>query len=113
QSAIRRIATSFRASVPQYKVEVDREKVQMLQLTTDQVFSTLAAYLGSSYVDQFNKFGRVFQIYVQGDSQFRLSPETIANLTVRNKNGDMIPLGTVLTVTPSVGPSLFSLYNLY
>lgn len=113
QSAIQRIATSFRANVPQYKVEVDREKVQMLQLTTDQVFSTLAAYLGSSYVDQFNKFGRVFQIYVQGDSQFRLSPETIANLTVRNKNGDMIPLGTVLTVTPSVGPSLISLYNLY
>ena len=74
---------------------------------------TLAGYLGSSYVNQFNKFGRVFQVYVQGDAQFRLTPEAIGNLTVRNKNGDMIPLGTVLTITPSVGPSLISLYNLY
>ena len=56
---------SFRSSVPQYTVEVDRVKTEALQLTTDQVFSALAGYLGSSYVDQFNKFGRTFQIYVQ------------------------------------------------
>jgi HAE1 family hydrophobic/amphiphilic exporter-1 len=113
QSGIQRVSATFRSNVPQYKVEFDREKVQMLGLTTDQVFQTLAGYLGSTYVSQFNKFGRVFQIYVQGDSQFRLSPEDIGRLTVRNQNGDMIPLGTVLTVTPSVGPSLISLYNLY
>jgi HAE1 family hydrophobic/amphiphilic exporter-1 len=113
QSGIQRISAPFRASVPQYKVEIDREKVETLQLNTDQVFSTLAAYLGSSYVNQFNKFGRVFQVYVQGDAQFRLTPENIGSLTVRNSNGDMIPLGTVLTITPSVGPSLISLYNLY
>lgn len=113
QSGIQRVSATFRSNVPQYQVEFDREKVQMLGLTTDQVFQTLAGYLGSTYVSQFNKFGRVFQIYVQGDSQFRLSPEDIGRLTVRNQNGDMIPLGTVLTVTPSVGPSLISLYNLY
>ncbi len=113
QSGIQRISAPFRANVPQYRVEVDREKVEALSLTTDLVFSTLATYLGSTYVDQFNKFGRVFQIYVQGDAQFRLAPEDIADLTVRNANGDMIPLGTVLTITPSVGPSLISLYNLY
>ena len=113
QSGIQRVSTPFRAVVPQYSIEVDREKVQTLQLTTDDVFATLASYLGSSYVDQFNKFGRVFQIYVQGDSQFRLTPENIGTLTVRNRNGDMIPLGTVLTMTPSIGPSLISLYNLY
>ena len=113
QSGIQRISAPFRANVPQYRVEVDREKVEALSLTTDLVFSTLASYLGSTYVDQFNKFGRVFQVYVQGDAQFRLTPEDIANLTVRNDNGDMIPLGTVLTITPSVGPSLISLYNLY
>ena len=78
-----------------------------------QVFSTLATYLGSSYVDQFNKFGRVFQIYVQGDAPFRMNPDDILHLKVRNQNGDMIPLGTVLTITPIVGPSLISLYNLY
>ncbi|MGX5844264.1 efflux RND transporter permease subunit [Mesorhizobium sp. ArgA1] len=113
QSGIQRVSATFRSNVPQYQVEFDREKVQKLGLTTDQVFQTLAGYLGSTYVSQFNKFGRVFQIYVQGDSQFRLSPEDISRLTVRNQNGDMIPLGTVLTVTPSVGPSLISLYNLY
>ncbi|TIL75805.1 MAG: multidrug efflux RND transporter permease subunit [Mesorhizobium sp.] len=113
QSGIQRVSAPFRANVPQYTVEIDREKVQTLGLTTDQVFQTLAGYLGSSYVSQFNKFGRVFQIYVQGDAQFRLTPENIARLSVRNQSGDMIPLGTLLTVTPSVGPSLISLYNLY
>jgi len=113
QSSIQRVSTPFRAAAPQYKITIDREKVQTLLLTTDQVFQTLASYLGSSYVDQFNKFGRVFQIYVQGDTQFRMSPDDILNLKVRNQNGDMIPLGTVLTITPSIGPSLISLYNLY
>ncbi|MER8830529.1 multidrug efflux RND transporter permease subunit [Mesorhizobium sp. M0938] len=113
QSGIQRVSAPFRANVPQYTVEIDREKVQTLGLTTDQVFQTLAGYLGSTYVSQFNKFGRVFQIYVQGDAQFRLTPENIARLSVRNQNGDMIPLGTLLTITPSVGPSLISLYNLY
>jgi HAE1 family hydrophobic/amphiphilic exporter-1 len=113
QSAIQRAFTTFRATAPQYKVVIDREKVQTLRLSTDQVFSTLASYLGSSYVDQFNKFGRVFQIYVQGDAPFRMSPDDILRLKVRNQNGDMIPLGTVLTITPTVGPSLISLYNLY
>jgi HAE1 family hydrophobic/amphiphilic exporter-1 len=113
QSGIQRLMAPFRANVPQYRVEIDREKIQNLGLTTDAVFQTLAGYLGSSYVSQFNKFGRVFQIYVQGDSQFRLNTDDIGRLTVRNQNGDMIPLGTLLSVTQSVGPSLISLYNLY
>jgi HAE1 family hydrophobic/amphiphilic exporter-1 len=113
QSSIQRVSTPFRASAPQYRVTIDREKVQTLLLTTDQVFQTLASYLGSSYVDQFNKFGRVFQIYVQGDARFRMTPDEVLNLKVRNQNGDMIPLGTVLTITQTVGPSLISLYNLY
>jgi HAE1 family hydrophobic/amphiphilic exporter-1 len=113
QSGLQRVSSSFRANVPQYRAEIDRDKVENLGLTTDAVFQTLAGYLGSSYVSQFNKFGRVFQIYVQGDAQFRLTPEDIGRLTVRNKNGDMIPLSTVLTIEPAVGPSLISLYNLY
>jgi hydrophobic/amphiphilic exporter-1 (mainly G- bacteria), HAE1 family len=84
-----------------------------VQVSIDDVFSNLAAYLGSSYVDQFNKFGRVFQVYVQADSQFRLRPQDIELLPVRNKQGDMIPLGTMVKIIPAVGPSLLSLYNLY
>lgn len=113
QSGIQHVSTSFSANVPQYQVEIDREKVQNVKLTTDQVFQTVAGYLGSTYVSQFNKFGRVFQIYVQGDTQFRLLPDDILYLTVRNADGDMIPLGTLLTIKPSVGASLISLYNLY
>ncbi len=113
QSGLQRVTSSFRSTVPQVKVEIDRAKVETLQVTMDDVVSTLAAYLGSSYVDQFNKFGRTFQVYVQADSQFRLRPEDIEQLPVRNKQGNMIPLGTMVSITPAVGPSLLSLYNLY
>ena len=113
QSALQRVQSPFRATVPQLDVEVDRIKTQTLHVTTDQVFSTLSTYLGSSYVNQFNKFGRVFQVYTQAQPDSRLTPRDIANMTVRNQNGDMIPIGTVANVTPSVGPSLISLYNLY
>jgi HAE1 family hydrophobic/amphiphilic exporter-1 len=113
QSALQRVNSPFRSQVPQFDVEVDRIKTQTLHVTTDQVFSTLASYLGSSYVNQFTKFGRTFQVYTQADSQFRLTPRAIENLMVRNQQGDMVPLGTLATITPSVGPSLISLYNLY
>jgi len=113
QSSIQRVQASFRSSVPQFTITVDRVKTEALKLTTDQVFATLSSYLGSSYVDQFNKFGCTFQIYVQADSQFRLRLDDLANLTVRNKDGNMVPLSTLVTVTPTVGPSLISLYNLY
>ncbi len=104
---------TFRANVPQFTIEVDRTKAQTLQVSTDQVFSALTGYLGSAYVDQFNKFGRTFQIYVQADAQYRLRLADIENLSVRNRNGDMVPLGTMVNITPTVGSSLISLYNLY
>ena len=113
QSELQRVSSPFRALVPQFNVEVNRIKTQTLQVTTDQVFSTLATYLGSSYINQFTKFGRTFQVYAQADAQYRLTARDIENLQVRNQNGDMVPLGTVATITPSVGPSLISLYNLY
>jgi len=113
QSALQRISTSFRSMVPQYDVEIDRIKTQILHVTTDQIFSTLSSYMGASYVNQFNKFGRTFQVYTQADSQFRVTTRDIENLMVRNSNGDMIPIGTVAKITPAVGPSLISLYNLY
>jgi HAE1 family hydrophobic/amphiphilic exporter-1 len=113
QSSLQRVQSSFRSGVPQYLVEVDRVKAETQHVTLDQVFQALSGYVGSSYVDQFNKFGRTFQIYLQADSQFRLRPEDVANLTVRSQDGHIIPLGTLVTITPTVGPSLISLYNLY
>jgi HAE1 family hydrophobic/amphiphilic exporter-1 len=113
QSSLQAVIAPYRATVPQYIVEVDRVKTQTLGLTLNQVFNALGGYLGASYVDQFNKFGRTFQIYVQADSQFRLRTQDINLLTVRNNNGDMIPLGTLVTIKPTVGSPLISLYNLY
>ena len=113
QSSLQRVSSPFRSMVPQFNVEIDRVKTQTLQVSTDQVFSTLASYLGSTYVSQFNKFGRTFQIYAQADAPFRLRPSDIERLKVRNQAGDMIPLGTVARITPTIGPSLISLYNLY
>src|SRR3954452_24387001 len=72
QSSIQRVMAPFRSRVPQYTVEIDRVKTETLKLTADQVFSALSGYLGAAYVDQFNKFGRTFQIYAQADSRFRL-----------------------------------------
>jgi HAE1 family hydrophobic/amphiphilic exporter-1 len=113
QSALQRVSSSFRSMVPQFDVDVDRIKTQTLHVTTDQIFSTLSSYTGSTYVNQFNKFGRTFQVYTQADAQFRLTLRDIENMMVRNSQGDMIPLGTVAKITPAVGPSLISLYNLY
>jgi hydrophobic/amphiphilic exporter-1 (mainly G- bacteria), HAE1 family len=113
QSALQRVSTSFRATAPQFRIEVDRVKAETLHVPVDQVFSTLATYLGSTFVSQFNKFGRVFQVYAQADAQFRLRPRDIENLWVRNQQGDMVPLGTLVSIEPVVGLPLISLYNLY
>src|SRR6201747_1033191 len=113
QSALQRVSSSFRSMVPQFDVTVDRIKTQTLHVTTDQVFQTLSSYLGASFINQFNKFGRTFQVYTQADAQYRLTLRDIENMMVRNSTGDMIPLGTVAKITPAVGPSLISLYNLY
>ncbi|MCZ7659515.1 MAG: multidrug efflux RND transporter permease subunit [Xanthobacteraceae bacterium] len=113
QTGLQRVASPFRANVPQYRVDVDRVKAQALHVTVDQVFSALASYIGSSYVVQFNRFGRTFQAYVQADSRFRLRPEDVGNLAVRNQKGEMIPLGTLVEIVPVAGPALISLYNLY
>jgi len=113
QSALQRVSTSFRAVAPQIRVDIDRVKAQTLHVPVDQVFSTLATYFGSTYVAQFNKFGRVFQVYAQSDAQFRLRPRDIEELSVRNQQGNMIPLGTMVKVEPIVGAPLISLYNLY
>jgi len=72
-------------------------------VSIDDVFATLGAYLGSSYVDQFNKFGRVFQVYVQADSRFRLRPQDIEQLPVRNKQGAIIPIAPWFTSPRSSG----------
>ena len=113
QSAFQRMMTTFRSDAPQYRIDVDRVKAQTLHVNVDQVFSTIQTFMGSTYVVQFNRFGRTFQAYVQADAQFRLRPEDITQLTVRNSQSQTVPIGTLASVEPTTGPPLISLYNLY
>ena len=113
QSALQHVGTSFRAEVPQLQVIVDRTKAETLHVAVGDVFNTLGGYIGSSYVNQFNYFGRTFQVYVQADSKYRLRPRDLDNLYVRSSDDKMVPLGALVQIKPVVGPSLVTLYNLY
>jgi hydrophobic/amphiphilic exporter-1 (mainly G- bacteria), HAE1 family len=113
QSALQRVSSPFRAAVPQLAVDVSRTQAEALHVSVQQVFDTLTSYLGSTYINQFNKFGRTFQVYTQADSRFRVRPMDVENLPLRNQDGNMTTLGTVVHLEPDVGPSLISLYDLY
>ena len=113
QPGLQRLRTSFRAEAPQIDVSVDRVKAESLRVSVGDVFGVLGTYLGSGYVDQFTKFGRTLQIYVQADAAFRFRPEDIAKLSVRSRDGLMVPLSALVDVSPAIGPSLITLYNLY
>ena len=113
QPELQRAMTSFRAAVPQLAAPIDRTKAESLGVTVGDAFDTLETYLGSSYVNLFTKFGQVFPVYLQANATSRMTAEGMRNFYVKNQAGDMVPLGTLTDVHPSVGPSLISLYNLY
>ncbi|WP_394189909.1 efflux RND transporter permease subunit [Pseudoalteromonas atlantica] len=105
--------SSFRIQVPQMDIDIDREQALIQGIPLDEVFNALQIYLGSMYVNDFNMFGRTYQVNAQADAQYRLDPEQILNLKVRNNQGNMVPLGSVLTVTPTIGPDRVMHYNGY
>lgn len=105
--------SSFRTSVPQLTAELDREKAKRSGVAITDVFDTMQIYLGSLYVNDFNKFGRTFQVIVQADSRFRTNPKDIAQLKTRNSHGEMVPLGSLLTIKNTAGPDDVMHYNAY
>ncbi|MBI1247028.1 multidrug efflux RND transporter permease subunit [bacterium] len=113
QSALTRMNTTFRADVPQIYAEVDRTKVKSLDIPLNSVFATMQAFMGSAYVNDFNRFGRTWQVRVQADQKYRIRPEDLMRLKVRNRQGKMIPLGTFTTVEMTVGPQVIQRYNMY
>jgi HAE1 family hydrophobic/amphiphilic exporter-1 len=113
QSGLQHVGSPFRADAPQLAVEVNRTRAETLHVSVGDVFGVLSGYIGSSYVNQFNQFGRTFQVYVQADARFRLRPQDLDSLYVRSTDGNMVPLGALVTVRPQVGPPLVTLYNLY
>ncbi|MFL5308201.1 MAG: efflux RND transporter permease subunit [Polyangia bacterium] len=105
--------SSNRIDVPQLDVEVDREKVKQAGLSLTELFRTMQIYLGSVYVNDFNRFGRTYQVIVQADAAHRATADDIAQLKVRNADGAMVPLGSMLRVTSSRGPDQQLHYNAY
>jgi len=105
------VFSNFNIDAPQLKVSLDRTKANQLGVPVNEVFRTMQVYLGSMYVNDFNQFGRTYQVIAQADKSLRSSPEDILNLKVRSTNGRMIPLGSVLTVSESFGPATAMRYN--
>jgi multidrug efflux pump len=105
--------SSFQINVPQLFADVDRDKVKQLDIRLNDLFSTLQIYLGSQYVNDFNKFGRTYQVIAQADAPYRSNAENITQLKVRNGRGEMVPLGSVLTMKQSYGPDQVTHYNGY
>ncbi|MBK7974252.1 MAG: efflux RND transporter permease subunit [Deltaproteobacteria bacterium] len=105
--------SGFRAGQPQLFAEVDRDKAKALGVPLGNVFDTLQIQLGSLYANDFTRFGRNWQVLVQADAPFRVRPEDIKRLQVRNASGGMVPLGTLVTVHDSTGPAAVSHYNLF
>jgi HAE1 family hydrophobic/amphiphilic exporter-1 len=113
QSGLKGVYTLYRANVPQLFADVDRTKAKSMEIPLSDVFGTLQAYLGSAYVNDFNKFGRTYQVRVQAEPRFRAGPGDIKNLDVRNMEGKMVPIGTLVDVEETLGPQVVFRYNLY
>ena len=113
QSGLRGLNSTFSALSPQLHLDINRTKAQSLQVPLISVFDTLEAYLGSTYVNLFNKFNQVFQVYVQADAPYRLHSDDIQNLYVRNTLSEMVPLSTFMSVNHTLGSELVTRYNLY
>jgi len=105
--------TFFNARTPSYQIDVDRDKTKKLGVQVSDVFSSLSTLLGSSYVNDFNLYGRNFRVMVQADSSFRSSLDNISKFYVRNREGNMIPMSTLITSKVVENPALISHYNIY
>jgi HAE1 family hydrophobic/amphiphilic exporter-1 len=107
------MATTFDAHSPQLYLDIDRTKAQSFQVPVGNIFQTLQGYLGSSFVNLFNKFNQIYQVYIQASERHRAAPEDIKNLYTRNNQGDMVPLGSLLDVRRTEGAELITRYNYY
>ncbi|NQV33574.1 MAG: efflux RND transporter permease subunit, partial [Phycisphaeraceae bacterium] len=107
------VRSTFRASVPQLYLAIDRTKAKMLNVSLSEIFNTLQTNLGSTYVNDFNLFTKTFKVLAQADKNFRNNVEDIKRLEVRNGDGNMVPLGTLLDVQDAVGPQTVTHYNMY
>jgi multidrug efflux pump subunit AcrB len=113
QPGLKNVFTTFSTGTPQLYVDVDRNKAQMLNVPLEEIFEALRVYLGSAYVNDFNMFGRTFRVTAQADANFRVDPENVSRIRVRNQSGQMVPLGNLVNFRHIAGPDRVPRYNLF
>ena len=111
--AIGKAFTTFQASVPQRYMDIDREKALKLGINLNDLYTTVGAFMGGSYVNDFTRFGRLYKSYIQAEPQYRVDESQISNFFIKNMNGEMVPLGTVATIRPISGPDYTTRFNLF
>ncbi len=111
--ALASIFSNYNVNVPRLHVDLDRTKAVQLGIPVEDIFSTLQIYLGSLYINDFNQFGRTYQVIAQADKEFRSTPQDILRLQTRNNEGQMVPLGSVVSVRETFGPETAMRYNAY
>lgn len=107
------VYTSFTANLPQLLINVDEDKALAQGVNISEIYSALAGYFGKSYVNDFNKYGRVYRVYLQADSEFREKPSDIDKIFIKNNSGKMVPLSSVVKVSNIVGPYSLTRFNMY
>lgn len=107
------VQSLYEGEVPQYRVNIDRDKIQLMGLNLAEVFSTLSAFTGGNYVNDFVEFNKVYQVNIAGEDKARSNVEDVLKLSVRNDKGDMVPFGSFATITPTMGSATVSRYNMY
>ncbi len=107
------IYTQCRATIPQKQIIIDRDKIQKLGLSVNEVTKAVSAYMGGAFVNNFNRFGRQYRTYVQAEAEYRSKPEDMANYFVRDKEGDMIPINTLVIVKDTAGADFTTRFNMY
>ena len=105
--------TTFQAATPQVFVDVDRDKAQMLKVPVTNIFEAMRVFMGSAYVNDFNMFGRTYRVTAQADGDYRLDAESVSKIRVRSTEGQMVPLGSLVTFKEIVGPERVPRYNLF
>ncbi|MCH5217822.1 MAG: multidrug efflux RND transporter permease subunit [Muribaculaceae bacterium] len=112
-SKIASVTSLYEGEVPQYKLNFNRNKVEMYNLSLGDVFSTLSAYMGGTFINDFNEFGRVYQVNLSADADARARIDDVMKLSIRNSEGSMVPFSSIMTVEPSFGSPTVNRYNMY
>ena len=110
---IANVFTTFAAATPEVFIDVDRDKAQMLKVPVTNIFEAMRVFMGSAYVNDFNMFGRTYRVTAQADGDYRLDQQSVSKIRVRNADGDMVPLGSLVTFKEIAGPERVPRYNLF